>query len=171
MEGNKNLTKDDLLEAFDQYCESLRRLLYYKTGDMDLVEDLIQEIFIKTWEMKSAIKKDTLKSLLFKMANNLIVDHFRHKHVVLSHQRELVDQHEMEFSSPHFLIEEKEFAEKLDSVIKAIPDGCREVFLMNKIDEIKYKEIAEMLDLSVKAIEKRMSKAIGIVKAQLGVKI
>ena len=66
---------------------------------------------------------------------------------------------------------EKEFENKLNNAIKALPDGCREVFLMNRIDKLKYGEIAARLDLSVKAIEKRMSKAIGILKEQLGMKI
>ena len=62
-------------------------------------------------------------------------------------------------------------SKKLNQVIKALPDGCREVFLMNRIDKLKYDEIAERLELSVKAIEKRMSKALGIIKEQLGMKI
>ena len=77
----------------------------------------------------------------------------------------------MENVSPQFSLEEKEFEQKLNDSLKVLPDGCREVFLMNRIDKLKYDEIAQRLDLSVKAIEKRMSKAISILKEQLGMKI
>jgi len=100
-----------------------------------------------------------------------MINHFKHQQVVGNHQSDVISQNRTEFSSPQFVLEEKEFEEKLNRVIQAMPEGCREVFLMNRIDKLKYDEIASRLGLSVKAIEKRMSKAISIVKEQLGVKI
>ncbi len=171
MEVSKRFTKNDLKEIYDQYFESLRGFLYYKTGDIDLSEDLVQEVFIKVWEKRDGIKKETVKSLLYTIANNLMINHFKHKQVVMNHQGDVVAQNRTELNSPQFVLEEKEFESKLNSVIQSLPEGCREVFLMNRIDKLKYEEIANRLGLSVKAIEKRMSKAIGIIKEQLGVKI
>jgi RNA polymerase sigma-70 factor (ECF subfamily) len=171
MKANKNFTKSDLKEVYDQYFDSLRGFLYYKTGDIDLSEDLVQEVFIKVWEKRESMKKETVKSLLYTMANNLMINHFKHKQVVMSHQGDVIAQNRTELNSPQFVLEEKEFENKLNKVMEAIPEGCREVFLMNRIEKLKYDEIAERLDLSVKTIEKRMSKAISIIKDQLGVKI
>lgn len=171
MDVSKSFTKNDLKEVYDQYFESLRGFLYYKTGDIELAEDLVQEVFIKVWEKKDGIYKDSVKSLLYTMATNLMINHFKHKQVVMGHQSDVVAQNKAEMSSPQFILEEKEFEKKLNTVIESLPEGCREVFLMNRIDKLKYDEIAERLELSVKAIEKRMSKAISIIKDQLGVKI
>lgn len=171
MKVSKSFTKNDLKEIYEEYFESLRGFLYYKTGDIDLAEDLVQEVFIKVWEKRDDIKKETLKSLLYTIANNLMINHFNHQKVVAKHQGEASREMKMEQVSPHFSLEEKEFEKKLNNSIKALPDGCREVFLMNRIDKLKYGEIAERLELSVKAIEKRMSKAISILKDQLGMKI
>ncbi len=171
MEVSKRFTKNDLKEVYDQYFESLRGFLYYKTGDIDLSEDLVQEVFIKVWEKRDSIKKDTIKSLLYTIANNLMINHFKHKQVVMNHQGDVIAQNRTELNSPQFVLEGKEFEEKLNAVIQSLPEGCREVFLMNRIDKLKYEEIADRLELSVKAIEKRMSKAIGIIREQLGVKI
>lgn len=171
MEVERNFTKNDLKEVYDQYFESLRGFLYYKTGDIDLAEDLVQEVFIKIWEKRLDIKKDTVKSLLFTIGNNLMINHYKHKQVVMSHQGDVIAQNKTEFKSPQFVLEEKEFETKLNAVMQALPEGCREVFLMNRIDKLKYDEIAERLGLSVKAIEKRMSKAISIIKEHIGVKI
>lgn len=171
MEVSKKFTKNDLREVYDQFFESLRGFLYYKTGDIDLAEDLVQEVFIKLWEKRDTIKKETVKSLLYTIANNMMINHYKHKQVVMNHQSDVIARDKKEYNSPQFVLEEKEFEDKLNRVIASLPEGCREVFLMNRIEKLKYDEIAERLELSVKAIEKRMSKAISIIKEQLGVKI
>lgn len=164
-------SKQDLKSAYDLYFEGLRNFLYYKCGDMALAEDLVQELFIKVWEKRSTIEKDTLKSLLFTIAKNLLMNHFNHMKVVKTHaDREIVAE-SVEIQTPQFKMEEEEFGEKLDRVLKKIPDGSREVFLMNRIDKIKYDEIASRLEISVKAVEKRMSKALAVIKEELGRKL
>ena len=145
--------------------------MYYKCGDMDLAEDLIQEVFIKVWEKREDIKMDSVKSLLYTVASNLLINHYKHQQVVTGHQAEQGMSESSEYQSPQFQMEEQEFADRLNGCIEKLPEGCREVFLMNRIDKLKYAEIAERLELSVKAVEKRMSRAIGILKEELGVKL
>lgn len=171
MKVSKKFTKKDLRDLYEQYFEPLRGFLYYKTGNIELSEDLVQEVFIKLWDNRASIKTDTVKSLIYTMANNLMINHFNHMKVVSKHKDMVVTQNKQEFQSPQFQLEEKEFEVKFNNIIASLPEGCREVFLMNRIDKLKYDEIAERLGLSVKAIEKRMSKAIALCKEQLGMKI
>ena len=63
---------------------------------------------------------------------------------------------------------EKEFMEKLESTIDNLPEKQREVFLMNRIEKMKYKEIALHLDISVKAVEKRMHQALVVMRKEIG---
>lgn len=171
MRVSKKLTKKDLRDLYEQYFEPLRGFLYYRTGNIELAEDLVQEVFIKVWDNRDNIKFETVKSLLYTMANNLMINHFNHMKVVSKHEGQVISENRQEYMSPQFQLEEKEFELKFNGVIAALPEGCREVFLMNRIDKLKYEEIAERLDLSVKAIEKRMSKALGILREQLGMKV
>ena len=69
--------------------------------------------------------------------------------------------------TPEYLLEEEEFKTKLQSAISGLTEGQREVFLMNRIDGKKYREIAEILNLSQKAVEKRMSGALKALRAQI----
>ncbi|MEM7654956.1 MAG: sigma-70 family RNA polymerase sigma factor, partial [Bacteroidota bacterium] len=62
--------------------------------------------------------------------------------------------------TPQFAMEEAEFRHKLETAIASLPEKNRVVFLMNRIEKLTYKEIAERLELSVKAVEKRMHKAL-----------
>ena len=166
-----DFSKQDLKSAYEEYFEGLRNFLYYKSGDMELAEDLVQEVFIKLWEKRSTIKSPTLKSLLYTMANNLLLNHFGHMKVVKSHENHEAGVERNEVQTPQFQIEEKEFKDKLDRVLKSMSEGSREVFLMNRVEKLKYDEIAARLDISVKAVEKRMSKALSVIKDQLGRKI
>ena len=73
--------------------------------------------------------------------------------------------------SPEYLAEMKEYEAILQKVIASMPEGSREVFLMNRLEDMKYREIAETLGISVKAVEKRMSKALKIIRDKLDVNI
>ncbi|WP_436515810.1 RNA polymerase sigma factor [Ekhidna sp. To15] len=171
MKVTKSFTKNDLKKLYDEYFESLRGFLYYKCSDVDVANDLVQETFIKVWNRRDDIQMETVKSLLYTVANNLLMNHFNHEKVVREHQKSANVEISSNTTSPQFQMEEAEFEKKLNQVIENLPVDCREVFLMNRIDKLKYAEIAERLGLSVKAIEKRMSKTLSIIREQLGMKI
>ncbi|MEM6644084.1 MAG: sigma-70 family RNA polymerase sigma factor [Bacteroidota bacterium] len=164
-------TKEDLREAYDDNFEVLRRYLFYKTGDIGLAEDLVQEVFIKIWTKREELNKKTLKSLLYTIANNLMINHMNHLKVVSRHEWDAKVGLSGNQQTPQFLLEEKEFEKQFNNCVAALPEGSREVFLMNRIDKLKYGEIAELLGISVKAVEKRMSKALAVIREKLGVKV
>ena len=84
----------------------------------------------------------------------------------MSHSKSLKKEGTNE--SPEFILLEKEFMEKLETTIANLPDKQREVFLLNRIEKKKYKEIAEMLNISTKAVEKRMHQALVIMRQEIG---
>ena len=65
-------------------------------------------------------------------------------------------------------MQENEFMEKFKRVIANLPDRQREVFLLNKVEKKTYREIAELSNVSVKAIEKLMSKALKVIRVEIG---
>lgn len=153
---------------FDQFYEPLRNFVYYKTGDIDVAEDLIQEVMVKLWEKRATVKVETVKSYLYTMANNLMINRFKHQQVVYQFQAEAV--HNMKGATaetPQFTMEVSEFEQHLQRVLASIPENNRMVFLMNRIEKLTYREIAERLELSVKAVEKRMEKALQIIRAEI----
>jgi len=154
---------------FDQYYDPIRNFLYYKCGDADLAEDLCQDAFMKLWDKRDDVKPETVKSYLYTIANNMLLNKIRHDKVVINFAEKQKNQQEEQ--SPQYYLEEKEFKEKLDKVIGAMPEKQREVFLMNRIEEMTYQEIADRLSLSVKAIEKRMHGALNHLRSHLDHKL
>ena len=96
----------------------------------------------------------------------MFLNQIAHQKVVLNYN--LMGGKESTNESPEFLMEEKEFMDKLQNAIADLKEGQREVFLLNRIDKKTYKEIAEMLSISVKAVEKRMQLALKQLREKVG---
>ncbi|MCB0495595.1 MAG: sigma-70 family RNA polymerase sigma factor [Cyclobacteriaceae bacterium] len=154
---------------FDQYFESLRRFLYYKTGDIETSEDLIQETFLKVWSQREKVNKTTVKSLLYTIASNLAKNHFKHQNIVFEFASRQQVREKVE--SPQQLLEASEFEKMLQDALASLSEANRTTFLMNRIDGLTYQEIAERLEISVKAVEKRMSNSIQHLYNSLGYKL
>ncbi|NLR93127.1 RNA polymerase sigma-70 factor [Flammeovirga sp. SR4] len=165
------LSEANFKELFDLYFENIKSFIYYKIGDIDVAEDIAQESYIKFWEAREKIILETAKTYLYTIANNLALNYIKHNKVVLQfEQRQNKKDGESE-TNPEFKMELNEFQNTLEKTINQLPDKSREVFLMNRMDGLTYSEISNRLDVSVKAIEKRMSKALSILRKNLNVSI
>jgi len=153
-------------KLYETHSDALRNFIYYKIGDTGFAEDTVQESYIRLWKKCTNVPFEKAKSFLFTVANNLLLDRVKHKKVQVKFLAFAPKQTSNQ--SPEFLLEEQEFKEKLEAVISSLPDLQRTVFLMNRIDKMKYREIAEALGISQKAVEKRMHKALQIIRAKIG---
>ncbi|QLE00408.1 sigma-70 family RNA polymerase sigma factor [Galbibacter sp. BG1] len=160
------LCQDSIFDEFYKaHSQSLYSFMYYRTGNADKALDLVQDSFLKIWNKCAEIALEKAKSYLFQTANNLFLNEKRHEKVVLEYQN-MYPVTDATHQDPEYKLREKEFQQKLNEVIASLSDGEREVFLLNRIDGKKYVEIAEMLDISVKAVEKRMMKALKKLRAE-----
>ncbi len=165
MENHKtdNVCEDKTFKSiFIGQAESLRNFLYYKTGDLAQAKDLMQDAFAKLWENCAKVTPEKARPYLFTVANNLFLNIVEHKKVVLKFEKRAHTQRSD--ITPQFLMEEEEFRQRLERAIENLPENQRIVFLMNRIDKKTYKEIAETLEISVKAVEKRMHKALAVLR-------
>ena len=154
-------------EIFNKHSQTLRNYIYYKCGNRQQAEDIVQESYIKLWDNCNKVIFEKAKSFLYTVANNRFLNEVAHKKVVLEHHRKNIVSDRTN-QTPQFILEEEEFHQKLKKVIADLPEKQREVFLLSRIDKKKYTEIAEITGISVKAVEKRMSKALLILKEQIG---
>ncbi|MGK0334522.1 MAG: RNA polymerase sigma-70 factor (family 1) [Paraglaciecola sp.] len=146
-------------QTFLRVAPLLRNFLIYRTGDAGKAEDLVQDAFLKLWDNCTKVAPEKAKAFVFRVAENLFFNQVEHAKVVLkfnAHQAGISEKSE----TPQDLMEENEFREKLERAIAALPAGAREVFLLNRVEGMKYREIAELLNISQKAVEKRMSRAL-----------
>ncbi|MEM6830489.1 MAG: RNA polymerase sigma factor [Bacteroidota bacterium] len=145
-------------QLYDDHIDQLRNFLYYKCGDLEQAEDLAHESYIRLWENCAEVIWETAKGFLFTVAKRLFLNKVSHDKVVLSFEKEnpLKDR----TTDAQFDLQQKEFKEKLERAISALPERQRQIFLLNRIDKMSYKEIAEVMDISVKAVEKSLGKVM-----------
>lgn len=143
---------------FKKHAKDLHNFLYYKFGDLLNPKDKVQEAFIKLWENCSKITPDKAKSFLFTAANNLMLNEVAHQKVVLKHQQTKPKTYTNE--SPEFLMQEDEYMQKLQIALSNLTEAQRVAFMMNRVEGKRFKEIAEILNISTKAVEKRIYGAL-----------
>lgn len=165
----EELSETEFQELFAQWYKPIRNFIYYRCGDADLAEDIAQDAFMKLWEVRSKIDKSTVKALLYRIAQNTTINHLKRQQLKFRYIK--IERPSHDYDSPEKLMQMGEYDLELQRVINLLPDGGREVFLMNRLEDLTYQEIANRLGLSVKAIEKRMSKVLQIFRDQLGIDI
>lgn len=146
-------------QFFKSNIKTLRNYLLYKFGNEEQANDISQEAFIKLWQNCDQVPLEKAKAFVYKVANNANLNQIAHQKVVLEYAKtESPVNHTHE--NPEFILEENQFKIKLDKAIQNLTKSQRVAFLLNRIDGKKYSEIAEILEISVKAVEKRISGAL-----------
>jgi RNA polymerase sigma-70 factor (ECF subfamily) len=133
--------------------------LVYKFKDVERAEDLAQNAYVILWENCSKLKPEQAKSFLFRTDIRLSLNAIKNDKVVYNFElrTKLTGIHH---ESPEFILLESELKMQLEKAINDLPEKQRTVFLLNRFDNHSYTEIATLLDLSVKAVEKRMHLAL-----------
>ena len=143
---------------FKDYSKNLYNFLYYKTGNLNLAKDLTQEAFTHLWKNCASVLLQNAQGYVFKTANNLLINEYKHQKVVLEFEN--IPRSDAHKESPAFLLEEKELKKQLELAIAELPEKQRIVFLLSRIDKKTYKQIAEIEGISKQAVEKRMYNAL-----------
>jgi len=159
------LTAKDFKMIYDTHFDDLRRYLIYRSGDQDLSGDIAQNVFMKVWTKKIELASGNIKSLLFKMATDEFISHIRRKKVERAYS-DSIDLRLLQ-ESDNGDDELKDKKEQFKKALNQLPEKQRTALLMNKMQGLTYEEIAESLNLSEKAIEKRISQALGTLKQSL----
>ena len=164
LEPGKYLDRRSFEELFREYFPPLisfaRRILV----DEDEAREVVQKVFISLWEKREEIDLSTsLKSYLFTSVHHRSLNVIRDQKKFTS--AEVPDvAGEWDVSTQ---IESMELEGKIMDAIETLPEKCREIFELNRFDGLKYSEIAEHMNISVKTVENQMSKALKILREKL----
>jgi RNA polymerase sigma-70 factor (ECF subfamily) len=152
-------------EAFDiLFTEYHPRLVYFLHGfikDEELVKDMVQEIFFKIWTNREYISKvDSFKGYLFRMAQNMIYDHYDHNLIKEKYYR----QQKVEKYAYSDVVEEEFYAKELslliDLVVELMPKQRKLVFQLSRNAGLSNDEIAERLSISKRTVENHITNAL-----------
>lgn len=162
---SNSTARDDRFESiFRDYFGPLCGFSNKYVDDFDAAKDIVHEVFISLWEKFNDLPADSnYKSYLYTAVRNRSLNYLRDKK---SHAR-LEDAGSMEASENSAGLLELELAERIEECMDQLPERCREIFELSRIDGLRYREIAEKLNISIKTVENQMSKALRILKSGL----
>ena len=164
----KSLDKAAFEELFRSYFTPLCSFAQKFVQDADEAKDIVHLVFINLWNKRETIEANTsLKSYLFQGVQNRSLNFIRDNKKLVKFD---IPQNEAELanyldSRDH--LESSEAEARINRALDNLPDKCREIFLMNRFDNMKYREIAEKLKISIKTVETQMSRALKALRKDL----
>lgn len=168
MEKRDNVCKEKVFnEVFKLNAKDLFNFLHFKYQDEEEAKDLVQEVFGKLWDNCKKVTPEKARGFLFVAANNMMKNILSKKNTAQKHQPYLKTE-ERGVENPQYLMEESEFGTKLNQALQSLPEEQRVTLLLKRIEGKKQREIAEMLGISEKAVEKRLYKAMTTLREKLG---
>ncbi|WP_461533997.1 RNA polymerase sigma factor [Sinomicrobium sp.] len=163
----KNIRDGDIHsfeKIYAEFYENLCRYLLNYTTDRGEIEDAVQDSFLYLWEKRRKIEiKTSLKSYLYRVAYNRLVDKFRNvkkRESVLDDYYHNAVMEVMESESEY----KSQRIKKLEECIALLPERCREVFVACKISDMKYIQVAQKLNLSLKTVEGHITNGFKLVR-------
>ena len=170
MTKSKNITQLDKVsfeDLFKTYFKPLTAFAFKFVNDIDEAKSIVHDVFMKLWEKKDEIDMSkSVKSYLYTSVNNKSLNYirdnkkFNRNENVFDNQSSSAPNVEEELSS-------LEVQKKIDASLNSLNPKVKRIFEMSRYEGLKYKEIAEELNLSVKTVETHMSTALKVLRKNL----
>ncbi len=162
-------------EIFRSYITALNNYASFYTGSSQIAEDMVHDVFFKIWEKRKTIEIHTsIKSYLFRAVHNQCVQYLKHQKVTSEYAKkhearleEALQINKLYFETGLTRLFEKEIKDLVDKAIPKLPAKTREIFLLSRNKHLKHAEIAVMFNLTEKAVEYHVCRAITLLRKEL----
>ena len=158
---------DALQWIYNKYKGDLLKLAIVLTGDICHSEDVVQDVFVRVWQnRKNLDPSKMIKAYLFTSVKNNSLKHLRHLKIetkgIVGNLSYISDD-----ERPDKKLDENEMELKIHQAVNELPEKCKEIFKMNRFENLKYAEIATILDISIKTVETQMGRALKKLRERL----
>lgn len=152
---------------FHLYSLPLTRYAYRFVEDEERGKDMVQEVFYKLWRDRENLTVDnSLEAFLYTCVKNECLNYLKHERIKCQYAwfRKRIRSMEIQYYNHTDPSEEnvrmEELREKIHKIIESLPDKSQQIFKMSRFEEKKNKEIAREMDISLKAVEKHITKVL-----------
>jgi RNA polymerase sigma-70 factor (ECF subfamily) len=159
---------DSFESLFQTHHKSLCSLAYNIVGDKDAAKDIVQDVFFKLWKNRNEIDfGGKIRNYLFRATSHASLNYlrFNKKILHLSNADELESLHLSPSSDEQTLYSELEV--RVRKAIDKLPPKCKAIYLMSRHEGLKYQEIADTLEISLKTVENQMGIALQKLREEL----
>ncbi|GET27166.1 DNA-directed RNA polymerase sigma-70 factor [Prolixibacter sp. NT017] len=151
-------------QAFEAlFHECYRPMVAYAfrfLGEMEPSESVVQDVFLKFWQKRKELMiTSSLRSYLFRAVRNLSLNYLEHRKIMSGYASMVIERESDRHDYSDFYVEVG-LREKIDAAVSALPEKRQEIFRLAREEGLKYREIAEQLNISVKTVETQMTLAL-----------
>jgi RNA polymerase sigma-70 factor (ECF subfamily) len=158
---------DAFESLFRAYASELSSFADGFVDSSDVAESLVQEVFFSIWERRASWSPpENLRSYLYTSVRNEALDYLDRREVA-ENWKETSSQHEREDRTPLEELEHEELQDRVREAIESLPERRRQVFTLSRQHGLTYREIADVLDISIKTVETQMSRALDALREKL----
>ncbi len=155
-------------QVFKTHFKNLHAYAFTILKDEMVAEELVQNVFYKIWERPKKLSiNGSIAAYLYRAVHNESLNHLKHLKVRSKYQLHAVHQMKNESDSASKKILFKELESKLYRALQELPEQCRTIFQLSRFEELKYREIADRLNISPKTVENQMGKALKLLRMKL----
>lgn len=154
------------VKIFRQYYANLVRFTARYVSDKSTCEDIVPEAFIRVWTNRKKLDTDTsFRSYLVSLVQNLALNELRHRKVKMMYDD--MNHEKILTLSPDEHVFFSELSDAYESALEKLEPEVRETLLLSRQEKLKYTEIASRLNISVRTVEARISKAVKYLQQNL----
>ena len=165
------LTKRDeaaFEQVFKTHYKNLHAYAFTMLKDEDDAEEMVQQVFFKLWERSEHLTfSGPVAAYLYRAVHNETLNFIKHQKVKAGHQLHVAYSMKNKTEQVHGELIGKELENKFRTALNELPEQCRTVFQLSRFEDMKYKEIADKLDISIKTVENHMVKALKLLRTKL----
>ncbi len=162
------ISNQDFEQLFKMHYKGLHAYAHVILKDIDLAEEIVQQLFLRFWEKRELLSVQTsIKAYLYKCTYNDSLNYLKHEKVKSKYQDFTLHTMDTETESASAGLELNELKDKLRTALNELPEQCRTIFQLSRFEELKYREIADQLGLSIKTVENQMGKALKLLRIKL----
>ncbi|WP_316749034.1 RNA polymerase sigma-70 factor [Pedobacter gandavensis] len=155
-------------QLFKMHYKALHAYAFVMLKDHDTAEEMVQGMFMKFWEKRELLViQSSVKAYLYKCIYHDCLNFLKHEKIKFKHQEYTQHSPISPSESASARVEMSQLKNNLSIAMNDLPEQCRTIFQMSRFEELKYREIADQLGLSVKTVENQMGKALRILRLKL----
>ncbi len=163
---------NDFEQLFKLHYEPMCKTVFRMVKDETIAEDIVQDVFFNFWKKKdNLIITTSITAYLKRSATNAGIDYLRKKRPNSTNSLDIDDpiyQHlAIDSNESDSIIRSEELSNHIEAALELLPPRCKEVFILNRFEEMSYKEVAKTLGISVKTVENQIGKALKIMRIAL----
>jgi len=170
----ERIVHDDDHEAYKQlfksYYHRLFQFAYSITKSKESAEEVVSDVFLKIWLKRKSLEEIRNKHLyLYICTKNQSINYLkRNKRIETFSLHDCLIEFQSIYFDPHQLLITAEMLKRIQLAINQLPQKCQSIFKLVKEDGLRYKEVAELLGLSIKTIENQMALALRKLEHSIG---